>query len=477
MATTPTQIPFDNNAGVVFTKANKPAAPEPEKKKWTAEEVEEMAKVTMKSFGWEGEMPKKEKKAEKAPDEPAKEEPVKALYTPENEPQKPKEEAPAKTPKKPAPKKDDQDMADRIVAGITDSNEKLLAKMRPTPEVAPAENVELDPEDKHQLEVFAAMAQMPGVEPDLPKKFEKFFKLQEAYQDVWEKDNPGKSYDPDADEHADWYEAHQPAYDERKFSRAQTEIAARKIVAEKEVENNARHALQTAISVAESSIESSSEALEEGIKKQLEDLVGENTILETPGPISKEFQKTVGSLTDKITTASVLMTPGTGIQFDINNPTHKAIQDDVYEFDADIAALDEAEQRKVVSTALGKKSRLLGKTFVSMAQYSKLPEADRAKHWSVATEPALVAKLMTVKAKTEIEGWVDSIFKQVGKKKEVAPASQTTQTQTPKTFEQPSPAAAKPSAPSSGSGAVSVTSQAAAPSKGGNSWEEVAQRF
>lgn len=477
MATTPTQIPFDNNAGIVFKKADKPASEEP-KKKWTAEEVEEMAQVTMKSFGWEGEIPKKEKKAEKPSDEPAKN-----LSTPENEP-KPKEEAPAKPAKKPAPKSDEPDMADKIAAVIKKDREEtaqaisdLTRKQKEENAALESSNGELDSEDKHQLEVFAAMAKMPGVESDLPKKFEKFFKLQESYQAGWEKENPGKVYDPDADEHADWYEANQPAYDERKYSRAQTEVAARKIVAEKEAEQNARHAVQTALSVAESSIESSSEALEEGIKKQLEEFVGENSILETPGPISKEFQKTVASLTDKITTASVLMTPGTGIQFDVNNSTHKAIQQDVIEFDADIAALDESEQRKMVSTALGKKSRLLGKTFMSMAQYAKLSEADRAKHWSVATEPALVAKLMTVKAKTEIEGWVESIFKQVGKKKEGQPASQSTQAPAAKTFETPSPAVSKPSAPASGSGAASVTSQSGSPSKGENSWEDAAKAF
>lgn len=470
-------IAFNTDGNLeIKTEAKPITTKEPEvKKDWTAEEVDDMALSTMKSFGWEDSLPKKDKKDEKA----APKEVEKAISTPENDPKgdKPK---PDKKPKAEKPK--EEDMADKIGNRIAAENEKLIARIQPQSpprqqERVPVDKTDKELEDAHLRTVFSTMAEMNPSNADLPKQFDAFLKSESAYQSEWQKENPGKDYDPTAEEHADWYEKNQPDYDARQFNRAEAHIEARAIVNQEKQRDQTKHAIESATQLSETSIEASGEALEEDVKQHLNGIIGENKVMETDGPISDKFHEINSALANKITTASVLMTPGTGIPFDPANPVHAAIQKDAIEFDSDIAALTPAEQRNLISTALGKKSRLLGKTFVPASKFRDLTAEERAKSWNIMAEPALVAKLMTVKAKESMTGWLDTLFNQVGRKHSGDSEPKTVSNPDSDSPVTPTPPTTKPSPPSLGTGASSVTPQSGASAKGENSWETIAKNF
>lgn len=474
-----TPITFDNNPNVEI-KTVGPKTPEqkPAKKEYTAEEVEAMAQATMKAFGWEAPV-KKETKAldKKEPD------PEKAISTVENDPdkEKPKEDAPAKAAKKSAAKKEGPDMADRIAAKIGEENEKLISRLnppKPQPEQRPqSDKTEKEIEDEHLAQVFSVMAQMSPSNATLPKQFASFLKKESEYQLEWEKENPRKEFDPTAKEHSDWYEENQPQYDERQFNRAQITLEANRIVQSQRAQEQAEQSAQAAKSNAESSIESATEALEEDTAKHLETILGENTVLESDGPISDKLHETSNALAEQIEAVTLLTTPGTQITFDPNNKVHIKVRDEVLEFDDLVASMDDDERRKMVTIALGKKSKLLNKRFVPRAEYQHLTEEQRRSTWNTCAEPALVSKRLAVKAKESLTGWLNTLFNQVGRKPAPSAASPATHKLESEPATAPNTGTDKPSPPSLSPGATGVTQQAGSNQKPANSWEAVAMTF
>lgn len=469
-------IQFNTDKNLEIKSQQKPTPKADEKKEYTPEEIEDLARVTMEGLGWGEAYKKKEEK-------PSPKEGEKAISTPENDPDKKKEEKspekPAETPATRKPKQPKTEgVAESVATAIREGNERLIEKLsdsnRPSHQAPTASEAPQTDEEREQLEVFSEMAKLPGIDPELPKKFERFFRIQAGYQVKWEKDNPGKDFDPDAEEHEDWYSDHQPTYDERKYDDARIKLRVDKTVAEREAQTQHQTVLKSAIQSAETEIESVTEALETDIKAKMDELFGENQILDEPGPITNQLKSVTDDLAHKITTATLLTTPGAGVAFNPNDPAHVAIRQEVIDANNDISAMTEAEQRQFVTKVLGKKSRLLSRKFVPMEEYQKLSAADRGKYWNVAVEPSLVAKLLTVKAKTGMEAWIDQLCNQVGRKKSDSVASQSTREAKQETAVPASASAAKPSPPSLAPGASDVTSGAPGKQKGENTWESIA---
>lgn len=472
----PTPVSFDNEPFTIRTPEKK-TEPETPEKKWTPEEVEEMAAAAMGAYGMTP-SPKKAAKDAETPKEPGDQ--PKTDATPEDQSQP----APAKAAKKPAAKKkDDPDMADRIAAKIGEQNEKLLERLAPKPDQTepapdkPAVKSEREAENEHLREVFAAMSEASPANASLPQKFDEFLKREVSYQSTWENENPGKAFDPAAEEHEEWYEQNQPDYDERLFRRTEIQIEANRILSEREQQTQSKTAFQNAITLAEESFETISEALETDVKTQLEEFIGENNVLESGGPVAEKYQSVLKELSDRLTLVSVLLTPGVGVPYNPQDPTHAAVASDVMEMDADIAALSEAEQRQLLATAFGKKSRLLAKKFVPAQEFQNLSEADRARAWNICTEPELVSKLMAVKAKESMKGWLEALFSQVGKKRVSGETSQTPSTSASAALAAAAPASTKPSPPGLSQGSSGVTPQSGSSTKPVDSWEGIASRF
>ena len=321
------------------------------------------------------------------------------------------------------------------------------------------------------------MAQSNPSNASLPKQFASFLKKEAEYQAEWEMENPRKEFDPSSKEHSDWYEENQPQYDERQFNRAEITLEAGRIVQSQRAQEQAEQASQTAKSNAEASIEAATTALEEDTAKHLEAILGENKVLESNGPISDKLHETSDALAEQIEAVTLLTTPGTQIAFDPNNKVHTKVRDEVLEFDDLVASMDDEERRKMVGIALGKKSKLLNKKFVSRAEYQHLTEEQRRSTWNTCAEPALVSKRLAVKAKESLTGWLDTLFNQVGRKPALATASPATHKPEPDQSTAPNTGTVKPSPPSLSPGATGVTQQPGSNQKPANSWESVALTF
>ena len=90
------------------------------------------------------------------------------------------------------------------------------------------------PDDvKKQLSVYAELHRENPEKytADLPKRMAKFVKEEQAYADKWEKENPGQTFDSEAEDHQDWYESNQPKIDKDDFEEARIAAKARKIIA------------------------------------------------------------------------------------------------------------------------------------------------------------------------------------------------------------------------------------------------------
>lgn len=466
----PMPIAFDRNPNIQIQQKAEPEKKEPEKKEWTKEEVDDLARTTLEGLGWSDVAPKKE-----IPNGV----PKKDDLPPTPEPEAPAEPEPAQPPAKPR-KEPKPDMADRIAAKISEENEKLVARLQPKPQAQPVpeSKAESDPKDDRLRKVFAEMAEMnPTENREFPAKFEEFLKLERSYRQKWEAENPGQAFKAEDDEHASWYEKNNIEYDDDDFHRATTRVEVRDSLALRDQQNLIHNAQHQALTTAESTIEAVSEAIETDVEAKLKELVGDNTILQSEGPIAEKYQAVTSELSDKIRTASLLLTPLSGARFDPKDPVHAEIGRDVREFDADLAALSPADQRLLITTSLGKKSRLLTKKFSPMSEYQQLSEVERGKHWTIATEPVLAAKLMAVQAKEQISGWIDGIFKQVGKKSDTKAATVSPQPQSGATAVAASVGMAKPTPPSLSPSATDVTQQSGAKVKSENSWEEIAKSF
>lgn len=468
----PTPIAFEKNPNIQIQQQKPKDAKPTETKQWTKEEVDDLARTTLEGLGWENVVPADAPKKEATP---AKPEPK-----PEDKDDKPDATKPRKEPK--------PDMADRIASKVSAENAKLVAQLRPPPEriaepLPPAPPPPTySPKDERLRKIFQVMAELNPDDSMLPKKFDDFLALEKSYRQKWEAENPGEKFDDRSDEHARWYEKNEIEYDENDFARASTQADFNAMMEKRDRENLVRAAVGHAMSTAEAAIESVSEALEADTQAKMKEF-GAAHGLEIPeeilqeGPVAEKFQSVVNALDARIRETALLMIPATGTPFDKQNPVHADIMQRITEFDADIATHSAADQRKLVSEALGKKSKLLAKQFSPMAEYQGLSREEREKHWTIASEPVLAAKLMAVQAQAEIGGWIEGLFKQVGRKNASAPATGTPPDKSGVSATSTSPGAVKPNPPSLSPSATDVTQQPGETVKGGNSWEELAKTF
>lgn len=172
----------------------------------------------------------KGKKKEPVKEETVKEEPKEVAVEPVVE------EVKAKEPVKPAKKAVVRDRAAELRERELElekqrldlEREKLeLDKSRNKPAQPKAEDLSfLSDEERYELEIFQVMAKMDaGKYSGLPAKFSDAAKATAKYKAQWEKDNPGESFDPESNDHDDFFSKNQVKYDRKDFKRAEHRLA------------------------------------------------------------------------------------------------------------------------------------------------------------------------------------------------------------------------------------------------------------
>lgn len=122
-------------------------------------------------------------------------------------------------------KKPDIDPVEIASAAAARTAQAIMGQHAASGKEVPAKGIEkgiedsLSDEEKGELEVFREMAKLPQFK-ELPRKYLAYLKKAEDYQRKWEQDHPDQEFNPEANDHDAFYQAHQPKYSELEYKKA-----------------------------------------------------------------------------------------------------------------------------------------------------------------------------------------------------------------------------------------------------------------
>ncbi len=340
--------------------------------------------------------------------------------------------AAAKTPeKKEEPK---APTADQIA-------DKVVEKMAPKPE--PKQTPKLSEEDAHTREVFEQMAQDDPEYKKVIQQFDTFVVAEEGYRKQWEKDNPGKKFEPAAEEHKEFYDANEPEYEETDFHRAEVRLEARKVNQEerqKELHQKAVSELSERIKEIPSEVTAE---LAAATDPELAKVDLKKTTLRAHDPIAEAaLRPYIPELTAKVTLIEKVFKPNAGIPFNDKNPLDLEVLQDIYQI----------EQSILQGPAEGKVNG--GRTLVPIEDYNSMSMAERQKHWCVWLDPATIKKGL-VKQYAEKSSADLALLRGEATKRAAAAAPKETPKQEEKKSDPPKSDDSSKSFPNTGGGAES----------------------
>lgn len=123
-----------------------------------------------------------------------------------------------------APEPDYEKIAEASARGVT---EALKAKPAESQEQPPADQSFLDDSDRRKLPMLKKMEEMfPDRYKGLEKKYVENAKAVAEYQSKWEAEHPDDAFDPQAEEHNDFYAKHNVEWDDDDAVDARAELVA-----------------------------------------------------------------------------------------------------------------------------------------------------------------------------------------------------------------------------------------------------------
>lgn len=314
------------------------------------------------------------KRAPKAPDVP----PVIAAAAPPPVAPAPKKK-PATTPAPAIQKIDEEKLGEAIG--------RSMKAAPPAPAVAPAPDLVKKPElsavNKRRLMILEQMAKDDPAEKELPAKFLKAIEKEAEYRKEWETAHEGEKFDPNAPEHESFFTGNDVDWDADAFdmaretvnqaetlSKAEASIKPKfdAIEAEKRERESVPKILTHQATAAKLLFDKLGASFEKVLKPtgeidhdEIKRLIEENPILSQVFPIAEHTERVAGQI----------YRIANGISgFDAKNPLHAEIAGFVTEQEAEMKKLPEDEQKNPA-----------GKIFATAAEWSKMPQAEREKHW------------------------------------------------------------------------------------------------
>lgn len=378
---------------------------------------------------------------------------------------KKKAAAPAPTP----------DLTEITTAATTAAVRALqLSPNKPTDAVRKPE-ADLKPVDLHDYEIAQKLAEINPKYKDAPRIVLDQVRRSEQYAARWETANPGKEFDPDADEHNEFYDGLDKPWSDHEFRTAEIEMAAERVAEKKtRASDNRLKALEQDNARLELTpvIERTFQAAAGHLARQLN--VYDKVIKGNFDKFAEEDPVTAEALTSALGPIQPLIEaivqiddPKGRFELDQKNPAHQTW----------LALLAEKE-----AAYAGTEHE--GKMFATRVAYANLNAAQRARHWYL-TADHLVSEVVqdavnvaTERVKTEKERIkklataMGYTITESGKPSENGAAGVTAATNHETTSEpagrsaahnQPSQETVKPISPSVGSGAKIDTKGTAAP--------------
>lgn len=183
----------------------------------------------------------KAKEAKEAKDKAAAEKAAKAAETAAAAPAEPaapktivaKKKAGATAPAAP-------DITEITTAATTAAVRALQSSpSKPTDAVRKPED-DLKPDDLHDYEVAVKLSEINPKYKDAPRVVLDQVRRSEQYATRWETANPGKEFDPDADEHNEFFDGLEKPWSDHEFRTAEIEMAAERVAAKTTRANDTR---------------------------------------------------------------------------------------------------------------------------------------------------------------------------------------------------------------------------------------------
>lgn len=179
--------------------------------------------------------------------------------------------------------------------------DKVADRLRPKPAPAPDPLAAFNDEDKEELRVLQALNKNPKYAGrDLVKETTEFWNKESEYIANWKRNNPGKKFESDDDEHTEFYESATPAIPEKDITNAHIALQA-EIIADQRAEQKVREQLAP---IQEKLAATEREALEIKVKPLINESVNQSvaTLAVEAVPEFKEIVKD-GKLTPDVVNA------------------------------------------------------------------------------------------------------------------------------------------------------------------------------
>lgn len=392
------------NTGTVDTPAlpRSDAAPETSPDQLAEQAKEKMAK--MDGF-WNRVNPPKEGEAKPKPveeeeqpkPEPAADKPKKGKAAAED-----KEPEPEPKPKRKAkPEIDPIALAEATGRSIA----REMAKEKPVEPKEPEVEPELPEEFAPDVAVFEEMARMnPKRYGDVKKKLAKYAKAEDEYTAKWEADHPGEEFDPESDEHNDFYKRIRPEYEQRDFESAKESLIEQRAAAraeerlrqrQDEMEQRREKASKVQPEIDREMIGLMGEMLAEADPDNAElakDWASIQT-LDEKNPLLADVMVAVHNETKPVIESTKRLFRGID-QYDQNKPEHQRVA----------KLVSEAEQQ-VSRLPVRDRYDDQGRLFATQDEYVKMSPAEKQKHWYVGEQEltALVRGQATAQTKALYE--------------------------------------------------------------------------
>lgn len=337
------------------------------------------------------------------------------------DPEEDAEDKPARKPRKPRvdPEEEDDDVADRIEKGF-EKVAKKLEKQAPKEEKTP-DTSGLSKKDADKLRVFEEMAKEKSDEyGNLPAQFKAFVAKEAKYRAAWEKKNPGETFDPNSDDHSDFYEQNEPVFEQDDYVDARAELKSAELFDRKqkalEEKMSKREREAQFEKVAKEAVADVGDALATSLKGEKTDL----KTLAAEDPVQAKYIKEAqGDLENLVSELFKVFTPDKNSKpFDGENKVHGVLYNQLQSYE------DGLLQMEPQDTMMG------NKRFTTIERFAKMSPEQQARHWSVFLEPKLVkdyliqdfSKMVKDKISEDEQLWSQRVSKNGGQSSGKTPA-------------------------------------------------------
>jgi len=327
---------------------------------------------------------KPDKEAAKADEKPKAE--AAATEEKPKEEAKPAEQKPAKAKRKADPAVDTGKLVQDVAAATATA---VANAIKPGKEAkVDVQSIEgiLTDDEKNDLQVIRFMAESePEKYKDADKKYLAVVKKSQDYKTQWMAANPGKKFNPNDEEHADFYDAVEEdlPYSDRELERAAIRFEAKLATsdveskAEQRIKKIEREAATTELHARAQNVVPGvfgviAKTVDEGVFNSLAKDGWEG--LKKTDPVAyQEIGKIVKPMADMVQTIIEIDDPKGRIPIDLENPAHKEWAKFITEKENQYVGSDNDD----------------GKLFATRADYIRMSEAQRARHWFLTTETLL----------------------------------------------------------------------------------------